>query len=178
MTELKHYRYGSKITHIGCEVLPNGNDISVVIDNIKYVEGVMINGEKKDDWICTFKPNPYFTLPMVLNITNRKRIARFLGKPYVELVKDMPVFLTKEMDKAFGGGRDWGLRIGKVQPKVAATKKPVLTPESTNWAQIVGWVKDGNEIKSVSMKYDISAENLKKLEDESKRGTTDSGSGE
>jgi len=166
MAELKHYRYGGKITHIGCEALPGGKDISVVIDNIKFVEGEVINGSKQSAWICTFKQNPYFTLPMVLNATNKKRIARFLGKPYLELVKDMPVTLTQEMDKAIGGGRDWGLRIGKIQPKTVAAKKPLLTPESANWAQIVGWVKNGNATKGVSDKYEITEENIKKLSDE------------
>lgn len=168
MTELKHYRYGGKITHIGCEALPGGKDIVVVIDNIKFVEEEVINGIKQAAWICTFKKNPYFTLPMVLNATNKKRIARFLGKPYIELVKDMTVTLTQEMDKAIGGGRDWGLRVGKIQPKTSSTTKIVLTPTSPNWKQIVGWVKEGNDIKSVSDKYELSEENFKKLTDETR----------
>jgi hypothetical protein len=149
---------------------------------------VVINGERQDNWICTFKPNPYFKLPMVINITNRKRVARFLGKPYVELTKDMPVILTQEMDKAFGGGRAMALRIGKVQPKTAATKKPSLTPSSSNWSQIVKWVAEGidfsdkekseeallKKYNSVSDKYDISVENLKKITDETKRSANDS----
>ena len=168
MSELKHYRYGGKITHIGCEALPGGKDIVVVIDNIKFVENEVINGSKQSAWICTFKKNQYFTLPMVLNATNKKRLARFLGSPYLELVKDMPVTLTQEMDKAIGGGKDWGLRIGKIQPKIAATKKHVLEPTSPNWQQIVKWVTEGGKSESVQQKYEITAENLKKLEDEAR----------
>jgi hypothetical protein len=161
--ELKHYRYGGKITHIGVEVLPSGKDITAVIEKIAWVEKEVVTGEVKPSWVAYFKPNPYFTLPMILNSTNKKRLARLSGTPYLETVKNLPVTLTKEMDKAIGGGRDWGLRISVVPPKVTAKGeviKPTLTPESTNWNDIVKWIQEGGAINSVTNKYDISEDNL------------------
>jgi len=161
--ELKHYRYGGDITHIGMEALPSGKDIVVEIERIAYVEKEKVNGEVKSVWVGYFKKNPYFTLPMILNSTNKKRIARLAGTPYIETVKNLPVTLTKEMDKAFGGGKDWGLRISQIPPKITPKGeviKPILTPESTNWKDIVKWIQEGGAINSVTIKYDISESNL------------------
>jgi len=169
--ELKHYRYGGDITHIGMEALPSGKDIVVEIEKIAWVEREKVNGEYKSVWVCYFKKNPYFTLPMILNSTNKKRIARLAGTPYLETVKNLPVTLTKEMDKAFGGGKDWALRMSLVPPKIKPTGeiiKPVLNNKSSNWNDIIKWVEDGGEIKKVSDKYDIPAEDLALLETKKK----------
>lgn len=166
---LKHYRYGGKLTHIGIECLPNGKDITVVIDRIAWVEKEQINGESKPAWVCYFKQNPYFTLPMVLNATNKKRLARLAEDAYLERVKNLPVTLTQEMDKAIGGGKDWALRISVVKPRITATGaiiKTALTPESSNWKDIITWVQSGNKIESVWAKYDVSEENKKKFMEE------------
>lgn len=165
---LKHYRYGGKLTHVGIECLPNGKDINVIVDRIIWSENEVINGEKKPAWICYFKPNPYFTLPMVLNATNKKRLARLSGTPYLETVKNLPVTLCQEMDKAIGGGKDWGLRISQIAPKVTAsgeTVKIALTPSSGNWSSIVKWVQDGNPIESVWKKYEVSEEDQVKFKE-------------
>lgn len=165
---LKHYRYGGKLTHIGCEVLINGNPINVTIDRIVWSENEVINGEKKPAWICYFKQNTYFTLPMVLNATNKKRLARLSGTPYLETVKNLPVTLCQEMDKAIGGGKDWALRISQIAPKVTAsgeTIKIALTPSSGNWSSIVKWVQDGNPIESVWKKYEVSEEDQIKFKE-------------
>ena len=158
---LKHYRYGGKISHIGVEVLPSGKDIVVVIDHISYNENEEINGSKQSAWVAYFQQNPYFSLPMVLNATNRKRLARLAEDVYLERVKNLPVTLTQEMDKAIGGGRDWALRISPIKPKVTAqgkAEKPKLTPQSANWGDIVKWVQSGNKIESVFAKYDVTEE--------------------
>lgn len=165
---LKHYRYGGKLTHIGCEVLPSGNPISVVIDHIAWVEKEQVNGENKPSWVAYFRQNPYFSLPMVLNATNKKRLARLSGTPYLETVKNLPVTLCQEMDKAIGGGKDWALRVSQIAPKVTPTGEVVkikLTPESGNWSSIVKWVQDGNKIESVWAKYDVSAEDQVKFKE-------------
>lgn len=166
---LKHYRYGGKLTHVGIEALPNGKEITVIIDHIAWVEKEQINGETKPAWIAYFKPNPYFTLPMVLNATNKKRLARLSGTPYLETVKNLPVTLCQEMDKAIGGGKDWALRISQVPPKVNAQgqgTKIKLDPSCANWASIIKWVQDGGDIESVWKKYDISEEDKVKFKEE------------
>jgi hypothetical protein len=161
--ELKHYRYGGKLTHIGMEALPSGKDITVVIDRIAWVESEVVNGEKKPCWVAYFQKNPYFDLPMILNATNKKRIARLAEDQYLERVKNLPVTLTKEMDKAIGGGKDWSLRVSVIKPKITPQGQVIkiaLTPTSGNWASIVKWVQDGNAIEKVTAKYEVSPEDM------------------
>jgi len=165
---LKHYRYGGKLTHCGIEILPNGKDINVVIERIVWSENEVINGEKKPAWICYFKQNPYFTLPMVLNATNKKRLARLSGTPYLETVKNLPVTLTQEMDKAIGGGRDFALRVSQIAPKVTATGEVVkvkFTPESTGWTAAIKWVQDGGDVAEIWKKYDVTPEDQVKFKE-------------
>ena len=162
MAELKHYRYGGNITHIGVEALPGGKDITVTIERISYNTGELINGKKQDAWICTFKKNPYFTLPMVLNSTNRKRLAKLAGTDYLETVKDLTVILTKEMDKIPGESeKDWCLRISKIKP---TNTKQKLEPSSANFAVIKKWMKEqGGTVEGLRAKYEVSDETIKKL---------------
>lgn len=167
MAEPKHYRYGGNITHIGVEALPGGKDIVVIIDSISYVSGELINGKKQDAWICRFKKNPHFTLPMVLNATNRKRIAKLAGNDYLETVKDLTVTLTREMDRIPGeSDKDWCLRVSKIKPN---TQKPKLDAASQNFENIKAWVSQqadkGEAIKSIQKKYEVSNDVIKLLND-------------
>lgn len=165
---LKHYKYGGKLSHSGIEILPNGKDIIVVIDRIVWSEKEVINGESKPAWIMYLKPNAYTQLPVVLNATNKKRLARLAGTPYLETVKNLPITLTQEMDKAIGGGKDWALRVSQIAPKVTATGESVkiaLTPTSANWSSIVKWVQDGNPIESVWKKYEVTPEDQAKFKE-------------
>ena len=162
MQELKHYRYGGNITHIGVEALPAGRDITVIVDRIAYVNNELINGKKQDAWICWFKKNDYFKLPMVLNSTNRKRLAKLAGTDYLETVKDLPVILTKEMDRIPGESeKDWCLRISKIKP---TNNKQKLDVNSPNYASIKKWLKEqGGSIEGVKAKYEVSEETIKDL---------------
>lgn len=138
----KHYRYSGKLSHVGCECLPNGHDITVTIERISFVDNEVINGEKQSAWVCYFKPNNYFKLPMVLNATNRKRLAKLSGTPYLETVQNLTVTLCQEMDKAIGGGKDWALRISNIRAKMPETvvEKKLLTLQSPNFAEIKTWL--------------------------------------
>ena len=160
--QLKHYRYGGNITHIGVEALPSGKDITVTIERIAYVNNELINGKKQDAWICWFKKNSYFTLPMVLNSTNRKRLAKLAGTDYLETVKDLNVILTKEMDRIPGESeKDWCLRISKIKP---TNTKQKLDATSSNFAVIKKWLKEqGGTVEGLKAKYEVSEETVKKL---------------
>jgi len=165
---LKHYRFSGKLSHIGCEILPNGKDITVTIERISFVDNEVINGEKQSAWVCYFKPNQYFKLPMVLNSTNRKRLAKLSGTPYLETVQNLTVTLTQEMDKAIGGGRDYGLRISNIKPAqvqnapVQAERKP-LTLSSPNYPQLVEWLRDKGTLASLLSGYSPDEECLVEL---------------
>lgn len=118
-----HYRTGGKLTHCGCECLPGGRDIQyIIIERIEYKETEEIAGRRESNiWVAHFAPNPYTKLPMVLNATNRKRLAKLYPdcNGYINLLKNIPVRLTKEKCRdAQDGGDTWGLRISKMRPTV------------------------------------------------------------
>ena len=166
---LKHYKYPDNPSHIGIWVLPNGKDIVATIDRIAYVYGEKINGEKKNAWIAYFKPNPHFSLPMVINSRNRTNISYLTGEIYIEKVTNLTVTLTREMDKAFGGGKDWSLTISKIAPKITAQGTAIknkLTPDSSNWGSVVAWAQiEGNKIEAVWAKYDVTQEDQVKFKE-------------
>ncbi len=126
-----HYRTGGKLSHSGCEILPEGKDIEyIVIEKVEFKETEEIAGRKETGvWIATFAPNPYTKLPMVLNSTNRKRLSKLANNEYINLIKNFPVRLCKEACKdAQDGGMTVGLRISKIPAtRPTTTKSPVAT---------------------------------------------------
>ena len=187
-----HYRTGGKLTHCGCECLPGGRDIQyIVIERIEYKETEEIGGRRENNiWIAHFAPNPYTRLPMVLNATNRKRIAKLYPdcNGYINLLKNIPVRLTKEKCRdAQDGGETWGLRISKIRPSApqqgaaeirqqyqqGLSPSPASTPaqakqtlELTDDAmvsQAITYLKNGGDIETIKKKYNLSAETEKEL---------------
>ena len=140
MEEGIYYRKGGKLTHASCEMLPNGQDIGrIIIARIEFKDNESINGRMEAGvWLAHFAPNPYTTLPLVLNATNRKRIAKqFWDTPVedgtpcegrINLLKNIPVRLTKEITRDVqDGGQTYGLRISKIpaDPEPQPEKKPL-----------------------------------------------------
>lgn len=159
-----HYRTGSKITHAGCEMLPEGKDIEyIVIERIDFKESEEIGGRKENGvWVATFAQNPYTKLPMVLNATNKKRIAKLARNEMINLIKNFPVRLTKEECKdAQDGGTTWGLRISKLPATLPiAPKKPALTEDKLETARKFLETKTMEQLEGF---YEISEEMKLKL---------------
>lgn len=161
-----HYRTGGKLTHAGCEMLPNGKDIEhIIIERIEFKESENIGGRVEQGiWVAYFAPNKYTKLPMVLNSTNRKRIAKLF--PQVEgcinLLRNVAVRLTKEKTRDIqDGGETYGLRISKIPAK--APQKPNLTPSHEKWNECVNWVAAGGNVDELKQWYDITPENRTQL---------------
>lgn len=160
-----HYRTGGKLTHAGCEMLPNGKDIEyIIIERIEYKDQENIGGRTEQGvWLAHFAKNPYTNLPMVLNSTNRKRIAKLFPQVegYISTLKNIPVRLTREKtrDPQDIGGETWGLRISRMPAKQPeAPKKEVLNEKHPNWAKCVAWLAKGNDFEALRDKYDITKE--------------------
>lgn len=123
-----YFRAGSKSDYASVDMLPNGEDIPrIVIDRIEFHdEAISINGRtEKGVWLAHFAPNPFGTKPMVLNATNRRRIAKAHwhdrmedgseNQGMINLLRGIPVRLTKEMARdVSNGGMTYGLRISQV----------------------------------------------------------------
>ena len=158
-----HYRQGGRLTHCGVECLPGGKDIErIIIARIEYKESEMINGRTENGvWVAYFAPNPYTSLPMLLNATNRKRLVKLFPEcdGYPARLENVPVRLTKERTRDVqDGGETWGLRISKIPASEAhaaapATKKVV--PED-KVDSVIAWAKkNGYSFEKVAEMYDF-----------------------
>lgn len=164
---MTHYRFGSKLTHAGCEMLPGGNDIEyIVIKEIKYKAEEEVGGRtEKGVWVAYFAPNPYTNLPIILNATNRKRLFKLSGNENIDELKNFPVRLTKEKCKdATDGGETVGLRISKIPAKIPSAPAPKKKPEITdaNFDKAVEFLKT-KSMEELRGFYAVSAEMEKRL---------------
>lgn len=160
-----HYRTGGKLTHAGCEMLPSGKDIEyIVIERIEYKDQENIGGRTEQGvWVAHFAKNQYTNLPMVLNSTNRKRIAKLFPEVdgYINKLKNVAVRLTREKtrDPQDIGGETWGLRISRMPAKKpAAPKKEKIEVSSDKWDKCVEWIMSGKDVESLRKWYDITKE--------------------
>lgn len=155
-----HFRMGGKITHCGVEILPNGKDIEyIVIDHIEWRETEVVNGEKTPCFVAIFAQNPYTRLPMVLNMENKTRLLKLTRVSEYDLltIKNLPVRLTAENTRL----NRLGLRISKLPPVVPTQRPPekqTLTPEHPDWAKCVQYVKDGNNVDGLLVRFNITEE--------------------
>jgi hypothetical protein len=99
---------------------------------------------------------------MVLNSTNRKRIAKLF--PEVEgcinLLKNVAVRLTREKTRDVqDGGETWGLRISRMPAKKPASpKKEKIEVGSDKWEKCIEWIVSGKDVESLRKWYDITKE--------------------
>ena len=149
-------------------MLPGGKDIErIIIARIEYKESEMINGRTENGvWVAHFAQNPYTTLPLILNATNRKRLVKLFPDcdGYVARLENVPVRLTKEKTRDVqDGGETWGLRISKIpaSPEAAPAKKKVITADKVD--VIIEWAKNqGFGIDNVAKMYDFADDTIKK----------------
>lgn len=161
-----HFRRGGKLTHAGVEMLPGGQDIErIIIARIEYKESEMINGRTEHGvWVAHFATNPYTTLPLILNATNRKRINKLYPEcdGYIARLENIAVRLTKEKTRDVqDGGETWGLRISKFPAAEAAApapdKKKVVTEDKID--AIVSWAKKNNlDMAKIKERYDFESQ--------------------
>jgi hypothetical protein len=147
---------------IGTYVLPNDQPINAVIVKVEWKQ-IKVMGQNKKQAVATFAPNIHFDKPMLLNVTNMKRMERLAGSKYIEDWINIPVTLQREMDKTPTGGSDWALRIATIAPKITSDGKPSkakLLPDTQAWNSAVEYVQQGNPMENVTKKYDLSPENL------------------
>ena len=163
-----HYRKGGKLTHCGVECLPEGKDIErIIIARIEYKESEMINGRTENGvWVAHFAPNPYTTLPMLLNATNRKRLVKQFPEcdGYPARLENIAVRLTKERTRdVTDGGETWGLRISKLPAAPAPAARPQRkTIQEEQVQTIIDWAKkNGKTIEDIAALYDFASETVK-----------------
>ena len=195
MEEGIYYKRGSKSDFAAVDMLPGGQDIPrIVIEKITFHENITINGRRETEiFTARFAQNPWCNKEMVLNSTNKTRIAKAHWNDIVEdgtpcegrinLLKNIAVRLTKEEARDVqNGGTTWGLRISKLNPAseqemrqwmvdhgYAVAERKVITADKIE--VVVKWAKDSNlDIDQIAERYDfetdeIRQEIIKQLED-------------
>ncbi len=124
MSKKTHWKKTVDKDWIGTYVLPESKPIIVKLISVKYEE-VKVKGVKGLYKVAYFEKNEHFDRPMLLSANvNLKRLSALTGTPYIEDWEklDLWVTLQQEMDKAFGGGKDWALRIASTAPQMKTIK--------------------------------------------------------
>ena len=161
-----HFRTGGNITHAGIEVLPSGKDIEyIVLESIEFKESEQINGRKQAGvWIGHFAPNPYTSLPWVINSTNRRRLAKLFPEceGYLARLHNVAIRLTKEKTRdPQEGGECWGLRVSLIPARQPEPPKKKTIPED-KVKIIVDWArKEGLSFAQVAERYDFESDAVK-----------------
>lgn len=189
MEEGIYYKRGSKSDFAAVDMLPGGQDIPrIVIEKITFHENITINGRKETEiFTAKFAQNPWCNKEMVLNSTNKARIAKQHWNDVVEdgtacegrinLLKNIAVRLTKEEARDVqNGGTTFGLRISRIGPASeqemakwmaehgyaadAPSTKKVVTEDKVE--SVIAWAKKkGYSIEKVSETYDFESEKVK-----------------
>lgn len=161
-----HFRTGGNITHAGIEVLPSGKDIEyIVLESIEFKERERINGRNQDGvWIGHFAPNPYTSLPWVINSTNRRRLAKLFPEceGYLARLRNVAIRLTKEKTRdPQDGGECWGLRVSFIPAKKTdAPAKKVI--QESQISAVVDWARNnGLNIDNIAEKYDFASNDVR-----------------
>lgn len=159
--EKKHYTAGGNPSHAGVFILPNGNNIDMVIDRIEWRENEEINGRVESKFVAIFRKNPYTELPMVLNKVNKQRILKLAGKGSWDIldIKNLPITLTWESTRVGDG-----LRISPIPPRQKLPTSTPATPQQLealttghkNFPKCVDYLKNGGSIEDLEKKYTIS----------------------
>lgn len=95
-----------------------GKELVLTIADIKD-EKVVANGREEACTVCYFTNNQY--KPMILNVTNKKTLAKLYKTKESEKLKGKAITIGIEKVKAFGDIHD-ALRIKKTIPTVTQTK--------------------------------------------------------
>lgn len=159
-----HYRTGGKLTHCGVEILPDGKDIECIyIKDVNFYDRHEVAGRELDNvWVVRFHQNPYTELPMMLNSTNRKRLAKLAKQPYLNLIKDFPIRLTQEDARDVqDGGTTKGLRISKMPASIPRKEK--LDQKHKSWVDSRKYIKEGGKMSELEKRFEISEEAKKEL---------------
>jgi hypothetical protein len=101
------------------EELPN-RELTLTIDKI-VDEEVVTNGKTEKCTVCYWTDKTY--KPMILNVTNKKRIAKLYKTKDSEKLKGKAVIICTEKVKAFGDIHD-ALRIKSIIPPTQNKELP------------------------------------------------------
>lgn len=109
-----HFKKLMNPNYLGAYSLDDGEDIILTIRNVKKEDVIGADGKKEECMVCYWKESN--TLPMIVNATNAKTIAKLLKTPYIEEWTGQKIQIGTERVKAFGEVVE-ALRVRKTLPE-------------------------------------------------------------
>uniref|UniRef100_UPI0033428957 hypothetical protein n=1 Tax=Castellaniella defragrans TaxID=75697 RepID=UPI0033428957 len=139
--------------YLGAYSIPEGEDLTVVIDYVRSEEITGTNGKKEVCSVAHIKGNK----PWILNMTNQKTIARLYG-PYIEDWQGKAVTLYASTTKLAGEA----VECIRVRPKVVSRKKDAIPDERL--AKAIDSIKAGSyTIEKLRANFTLTAAQEKQL---------------
>jgi ABC-type amino acid transport substrate-binding protein len=158
MQTTTHWKKLTNPNYLGSWDIDQGESLEIKIVRVQKELVTGIGGDKSECIVATLDGYK----PMILNKTNCKTIEKIFGTPYIESWKGKTVKVTTEKVKAFGEVVD-ALRV--VPEKV--DDRAELSPESDRWAGAVEALQNGKcDIAYIKKNFRVSADNIKKLQEE------------
>lgn len=109
-----HFKKLMNPNYLGAYSLEDGADITLTIRVVKKEDVIGTDGKKEECMVCYWQEKN--TLPMIINATNAKTIAKLLKTPYVEEWAGQKIQIGTERVKAFGEIVE-ALRVRKILPE-------------------------------------------------------------
>jgi hypothetical protein len=150
-----HWKQLQDPRFIGAYALPNGDDMTVTITNVRKEEVTMMGGKKEDHTIVYLANQK----PLILNVTNSKSIAKLYGA-YIEDWEGKDITLYASTTK-MGGEIVECLRI---RPSVPKKHKPPI-PEDRLTKAIASIVAGQYTTEKLHAQFDLTDEQIKRVTD-------------
>src|SRR5690606_38742289 len=115
-----HWKQLVNPDYLGAYSIPEGEDLTVIIESVGPEEITGTNGKKEICSVARLKGNK----PWILNMTNQKSIARLYG-PYIEDWQGKAVTLYASTTKLAGEM----VECIRVRPQVATRQKPAISAD-------------------------------------------------
>src|SRR5690606_1388628 len=127
-----HWKQLVNPDYLGAYSIPEGEDLTVMIESVASEEITGTNGKKEICSVARLKGNK----PWILNMTNQKAISRLYG-PYIEDWQGKPVTLYASTTKLAGEA----VECIRVRPQVATRQKPTIPDD--RFKKAIGQIKAG-----------------------------------
>ena len=114
-----HFKKLMNPNYLGAFSLDDGKDIALTIDFVQSEKVIGVDGKSEECMVARFKEKD--TLPMIVNSTNARMIAKVVGSPYIEDWRGHKIQIGVEKVKAFGDVVE-ALRVRKFAPKQTEIK--------------------------------------------------------
>lgn len=148
---------------------PYLSSADIVGNTVLTISHVALEGDKTKKTKDQFN-TAYFTekfirdgeplKPMILNAHNSKILKDLTNSHFIDDWENVPVTIYVDSNVRFGRDTVEGLRIS---PQPPILSKPVITPESPRWGQVVeAYKRDGN-LDAVLKRVDMSDEHQEQV---------------